>query len=165
MLSTNRLLTTLSILHTFIGMVVVCCIYFFTIDVDYPLIDFIAALVPISFIIFKRCIHLDIHENIRLGQKVPEYTEDGYYFNQFQKFLFKKEMISKTHLKDFKGGEVTDIEHFCKLKDPKLIKDIFNEKVHYIAINSILVVILMTKYKMKKFIPLYLVWFFYNFSN
>jgi hypothetical protein len=118
-----------------------------------------------SFILFKRCIYSDIHEHIRLGQEVPEYTNDAYFFKVIQRFLFNKEFIAKSDLKEYKKGKVMNVEHFSYLDDPVLISDIFNEKAHYIAINCILAVILLTKYKLKKAIPLYLIWFYYNFSN
>jgi hypothetical protein len=72
--------------------------------------------------------------------------------------------MSKSHLKDFKGGFVDDVEHFCELEDEEIIKEIFNEKIHYITINCILIIILLSKYNMKKMIPLFLAWFFYTFS-
>lgn len=164
MLNKSQILISLSITHTILGMIVLSSIYFYSIDYDVQWVDIVACLVPISFIIFRRCIHLDLHELIKNNEALPEYTEDGYYFNELQKLIFKKEIISKSHLKEYKGGPVGSVEHFCDLEDEEIIKDIFNEKVHYIVINCILVVILLSKYNMKRLIPLYLAWFFYNFS-
>lgn len=164
MLNKSQILISLSITHTILGMIVLSSIYFYSIDYDVQWVDIVACLVPISFIIFRRCIHLDLHEWIRDNDDLPEYTEDGYYFNQLQKLIFKKEIISKSHLKEYKGGYVDDVEHFCELEDEDIIKDIFNEKLHYVVINCILVVTLLSKYNMKRLIPLYLGWFMYNFS-
>lgn len=164
MLNKSQLLISLSITHTILGMIVVSSIYFYSIGYDVLWVDIVACLVPISFIIFRRCIHIDVCEYIKNNEEFPEYTEDGYYFNQLQKLIFKKEIISKSHLKDYKGGYVDDVEHFCELNDQETIRDIFNEKIHYIVINCILIITLLTKYNMKRLIPIYLMWFFYNFS-
>jgi hypothetical protein len=163
--TTNKLLVVLSITHNILAAIVISCIYLYSIDIDIPFIDFFALSVPMSFIIFKRCIYSDIHEHIRLGQEVPEYTEDAYLFKVLQRFLFNREFIAKSHLKEYKKGKVTDVQFFSQLDDQDLISDVFNEKAHYIAINCILAVILLTKYKMKKLIPLYLIWFYHTFSN
>lgn len=163
--TTNKLLFTLSITHNILAAIVVSCIYFYSIGFDVPVVDFFALLVPLSFLIFKRCVYSDLHELIRLNQVVPDYVEDAYVFKVLQKMIFNKELIAKSHLKEYKKGKVTDVKHFCEIEDPLVISDIFNEKAHYIAINCILVVILLTKYNMKKLIPLYLAWFYYSFSN
>jgi hypothetical protein len=161
----KHILATLSILHTILGFIVVASIISFSFDINSPYIDSISALVPISFITFRRCVHLDVHEFIKGDDILPEYTEDGYFFNAIQRYLFSTEIMSKTELKEFKGGDIKDVEHFCSLSDKKIIQNIFNEKIHYIVINSIIITILLTKYNLKRFIPLYLVWFFYNFSD
>lgn len=163
--TTNKLLVLLSTTHNILAFLVISCIYLYAIDVDIPIIDFCAFLVPLSFILFKKCIYSDIHEHIRLGQEVPEYTDDNFVFKVIQKFFFNREFIAKSDLNMYKKGKVTDVEPFSQLDDPELISDIFNEKIHYIAINCILAVILLTKYNLKKTIPLYLIWFYYNFSN
>ena len=164
MLNKSQILTSLSIIHTILGLIVFSSIYFYSIEYNVLWVDIIACLVPISFILFRRCIHLDIHNYIKNNEELPEYTEDGYYFNKLQKIIFKKEILSKTCLKQYKGGYVDSVEHFCELNDEQTIKDIFNEKIHYIVINCILVITLLSKYNMKKIIPIYLLWFFYNFS-
>lgn len=161
----NQFLVFLSILHTVIGFTVMTCILSFSFNKHYPTIDFISSLVPFSFIIFRRCVHLDFFSFVKGDECLPEYVEDGFFFNKLQKLLFKKEIMSKKELNKFKGGDVKDVQHFCNLDDEKTIQNIFNEKTHYITINSILIIILLTKYKMKQFIPFYLGWFFYNFTN
>ncbi len=163
--TTNKILVLLSGTHNVLAVMVISCILLFSIDLDIPMIDFCAFLVPTSFILFKRCIYSDIHEHIRLGQEVPEYTDDVFFFKILQRFFFNKEFVAKSDLKEYKKGKVMDVEHFSSLSDPEIISDIFNEKAQYIAINCILAVILLTKYKLKKAIPLYLIWFYYNFTN
>jgi hypothetical protein len=160
----KQILVAMSLLHTILGFIVVACILSFSFDINLPYVDLMASLVPISFVIFRRCIHLDACEFIKNGEKMPEYTEDGYFFNKLQRYIFNTEILSKTELRDFKGGDIGDVEHFCSIDDENIIKGIFNEKVHYITINSIIIVVLAAKYNMKKFIPMYLAWFFYNFS-
>lgn len=161
----HQFLVFLSILHTIIGFTVLTCILSFSFNKHLPYVDFISSLVPFSFIVFRRCVHLDFFSYIKGDENTPEYTEDGYFFNKFQKLLFNKEIMSKKELNQFKGGDVKDVLHFRDLEDERIIQDIFNEKTHYITINSVLIVILLTKYKMRQFIPFYLGWFFYNFTN
>lgn len=161
----HQFLVFLSILHTIIGFTVLTCILSFSFNKHLPYVDFISSLVPLSFIVFRRCVHLDFYSYIKGEENAPEYTEDGYFFNKIQKIIFKKEIMSKKELNQFKGGDVKDVLHFRDLQDEKIIQDIFNEKTHYITINSLLIVILLTKYKMRQFIPFYLGWFFYNFTN
>jgi hypothetical protein len=165
MISKNKVLATLSVLHSVIGFIVVLSILSFSFEGNTPILDLISAMVPLSFLLFNRCIHLDFYEYIKCDSEIPEYATDGYYFNKLQVLLFGKEIMSKPEINEFKGGKVTDISHFCDLDDPDIIKDIYNEKIHYIVINCILIVILLTKYNQKKLIPLFLIWFFVVFSN
>lgn len=161
----NQFLVFLSILHTVIGFTVMTCILSFSFNKHLPLVDLISSFVPLSFVIFRRCIHLDFFSYIKGNECLPEYTEDGYFFNKLQKMLFKKEIMSKKELNEYKGGDVKDVLPFCSLEDKKTIQNIFNEKTHYITINSLVIVILLTKYKLRQFIPFYLGWFFYNFTD
>ena len=165
MICKNQVLATLSVIHSVIGFVVVLSILSFSLDANTPILDLIAAMVPLSFILFNRCVHLDFYELIKGDSDIPEYAEDGYYFNKLQVMIFGKEIMSKPEINEFKGGKVTDVSHFCEIQDPDIIKNIYNEKTHYIVINCVLIITLLTKYKQKKLIPLFLIWFFVVFSN
>jgi hypothetical protein len=159
------LLTIMSVAHTILTIVVIVNIIFYSFDINYPIFDFFSALVPLSFIIFNRCIHLDFHEYIKDGDPTfPAYTEDTYFFSKIQKFIFGKELITRSDTSEYKGNVVYDISPFCEIEDYDVLKNVFNEKIHYIVINCILIVILLTKYKYKKLIPMFVLWFFYIFN-
>jgi hypothetical protein len=126
--------------------------------------DTISVLVPISFILFTRCIQNDIQDYIKGDDTLSPCTEDNYFSSKLQKLFLGKEVFFKDYVKDYKRGHIHDVKHFVELKDPKIIKDIFTERVQYIVINCILVIILLSKYNYKQFIPLFLIWFFITFS-
>jgi hypothetical protein len=158
------LLTIMSFAHTLLTFIIIINIVLYSFDINVPLFDFFTALVPISFILFKKCAHLDLHNYIKSDDIFPEYTEDTYFFSKIQKMFFGKELINRSSIDIYKGAIVGDITSFVELSDKEIIKNIFNEKIQYIVINCIIIIILLTKYKQKKFIPVFLIWFFSVFS-
>lgn len=174
------MLTLLSILHTILGLLFILFIIFNSFNINIPIIDFLVALIPISFILFNKCIHLDFYDFIKNqsnidiecqynnqeenGNDYPEYTRDGYFFSKLQQMLFGEEIISKrTH--SYKLYDAKDIEPLCNSDDPEIIKTIFNEKIHYIVSSCIITVILLTKYKLQKLIPIFIIWFYLTFPQ
>jgi hypothetical protein len=79
--------------------------------------------------------------------------------------LFKNEIMSKSGNTKLRLDIAKDITPFCGLNDPKIIKEIFNEKLHYIVTCCIITVILLSKYNLKRFIPFFVLWFYYTFSG
>lgn len=166
------MLTLLSILHTILGLLFILFIIFNSFNINLPIIDFLVALIPISFILFNKCVHLDFYDFIKNQEiddnnedcEIPEYTRDGYFFSKLQKMLFGEEIISKrTHM--YKLYNAKDIEPLCNSNDPEIIKTIFNEKIHYIVSSCIITVILLTKYKLQKLIPIFIIWFYMTFPQ
>lgn len=159
------MLTLLSILHTILGLLFIVFIFINSFNINIPIIDFLVALIPVSFILFNKCVHLDFYEFIKGDNQddLPEYTRDGYFFSKLQKMLFGKEIISKT--KQHKLYDAKDIEPLCNSNDPEIIKVIFNEKIHYIVSSIIIMILLLTKYNMKKFIPFFVLWFYMTFPQ
>ena len=160
-------LTAMSLMHTVVGFLVVFSILLFSLDIDVLSIDLIAFTVPLSFVLFNRCVHIDFYNHLLEDdiESLPDYTKDAYFFNQIQKTLFNKEIISKARIEKFKGGNVSDIAPFMETEDPSMIQDIFNEKLHYVVINCILITTILIKYDLKYMIPVFITWFFYVFSQ
>ena len=159
------LLTLLSIIHTILGLLFILFIFFNSFNIDLPIIDFLVALIPMSFIVFNKCIHVDFYEFIKGEEEnLPECTKDGYLFSKLQKMIFGKEIISKREHK-YKLYDAKDIEPFCCIDDPDIIKTIFNEKIHYIVSSCIITIILLTKYKLHKLIPFFIIWFYATFPQ
>lgn len=166
------MLTLLSVLHTILGLLFILFIIFNSFNINIPIIDFLVALIPISFILFNKCIHLDFYdfiknqetENCDGSNDFPEYTRDGYFFSKLQQMLFGEEIISK-RIHSYKLYDAKDIEPLCNSDDPEIIKTIFNEKIHYIVSSCIITVILLTKYKLQKLIPIFIIWFYLTFPQ
>lgn len=139
---------------------------FYGAGINSYIIDFIVALIPISFILFNRCIHLDFYEFVKGDtDNLPDYARDGYIFAFIQKQLFGREYLSKSNIDEYKGGRGMDMSCLCEIKDPNLIKDIVNEKLQYVVTCCIITVIILIKYNLKRFIPFFILWFYYTFSS
>lgn len=159
-------LTLLSILHAVLGVLYIMFLCFYGAGINSYVVDFIVGLIPVSFILFNRCVHLDFYDFVKGDtDDLPEYTRDGYIFAFIQKQLFGKEYLSKSNVDDYKGGPVNDISALCDIKDPILVKDIFNEKLQYVVTCCIITVIILSKYNLKRFIPFFILWFYYTFSS
>lgn len=157
------LLTIMSIGHSIVGLLVLVFIILFSLDIDIEFVDHIAFLPAFLFLVFNRCAHLDVYEYIKGDEDLPEYAKDGYITKNIQKLLFNDVIMAKSN--DYRADKVVDISPFCEVSDPVIIKDIFNDKILYITINCIIIILVLTKYNMQSYIPLFVAWLFYTFTS
>lgn len=146
-------LTLLVLLHSIFGISSILFLIGYSFGISYLPLDIIVSLTAISFIIFRRCIIVDLYNYIRDGEKVPYYATDGFPRNIVRKLSGKpvKKDLTKCRL---------DILSNTKISTPQQ----YSQKIHYIVINMMVVMTLMAKYRQHRFLPILLLWFFTVFE-
>jgi hypothetical protein len=156
-------LALLVISHLIIFMATILFIVFFAYNKDNSIVNAIVIGVVFSFIVFRRCVYIDIYEYIRDGNiNIPDYAKDNYYRKMAQNWLGTK-CETRKDLTNFRLDILDNLNPLVKCVDPEEIKDMYNYKIQYTCLNILLTIILLIKYDMKKFLPLFLVWFFVVF--
>jgi hypothetical protein len=154
---TIAILTLISMVHAFLGFICIIFPIFFSFGIDIPIVDAIAALMPLSFIFFSRCIYMDFYDLVETEHlsDIPDYAEDGYVIRKLSKMIFNIVPEKPKH----KLFDPKDIKPICNEKNIKEQKKIYNEKIMYIVSNCIIAILLLVKYKLTHLIPLFLFWF------
>lgn len=146
-------------LHDIIRIIIILFIIFYSFGIQNRIINITTIIVCISFIIFRKCVIIDIYNYIKgdIDEKtLPKYARDNYLQNSINNFFSKKKVEKTSRRLDI----VQNLEPFVKTKCIKKTFQFFNSKIHYIGINIINIIILLTIYDMHKFIPVFMVWFF-----
>ena len=158
------ILTTLVVIHSIIGISSILFILLYAFSINVPIITTAVICIVLSFIIFRRCIHIDIYEYVRDGEDdIPDYAQDNYIRKLIQKILLKEPERCK-NLTDLRLDIIGNVEPLLLCDTKHDMIDICNYRIHYIVINVILIILLMLKYKLKQFLPLFLLWFFVVFK-
>ena len=155
-------LITLVAIHSVLGVSSILFIILYAFERDVPFITYMAIAIAVSFIIFRRCILIDIYEFFRDGAiDLPGYAKDNYIREKFQKLFRIKDCRDLT---EYRLDILSNTSPMIGCKDSKDIQELHNYKIHYIVINIIIVVILLIKYNLKSLLPLLLIWFFSVFK-
>lgn len=132
-------------------------------------LDSLVAAVIISFILFKKCIMIDIYEYIKnldgLEYELPAIAKDNYLRNSIKKFLGltlnNEDEVDYTPLR---LDDITNTNPMKNLNDEDVINHLYNRKMHYIIGNIILIMIMISKYNLTKGIPVFVVWLVKTFK-
>ena len=148
------LLTAIVIFHTIVGLGSVGAMISYSINENYPIFDLLAFLSIISFLLFKRCIAIDIYSIFKEGipdSEIPDYAKDNYFRSIIHG---TRDSPDHTHLR------LDILDNIKGISDSNLF---FNRKAQYIIFNTVLVMLLSTKYNFKFLLPLFLAWVLYTF--
>lgn len=162
------LLTCTVMFHTLFMMA--CIIFVFTYSF-LPLynnksLDFMVLCIAISFIVFKKCILIDVYNYIKNLDNIkdelnilPDIAKDNYFRNKI-KLFFTGEDTGKDTLDytPYRLDILQNVEPMFKILDKQLHQNMYNHKVHYLIANIILIIILLHKYNLEKLIPLFIAW-------
>jgi hypothetical protein len=145
------ILSSLVIIHTVVGLGSVGAMITYSLGDNYPIFDILAFFSIISFLIFRRCIAIDIYDLFKEGipdSEIPDYARDNYFRKMIHSYS-DSESIDFTHLR------LDILDNIKGISDCHLF---FNRKAQYIIFNTVLVMILSTKYSFKFLLPLFLSW-------
>ena len=150
------LLTIIVISHTIVGLGSVGSMITYSINENYPILDILAFLSIVSFLLFKRCIAIDIYDIFKEGipdSEIPDYARDNYFRNIIH---LNPGAIDYTHMRLDILDNIKGISE-CNL--------FFNRKAQYIIFNTVLVMLLTTKYHFKFLLPVFLSWVLFTFPT
>lgn len=131
-------------------------------------IDFMALCITLSFIIYKKCILIDIYEYIKnLDHNnetyiIPDIAKDNYFRNKIKSFIGVEEdkNIDYTPYRLDILNNVKPMYDISNIKDENIIlhQNMYNHKVHYLICNVIVIICVLHKYKLQKILPLFVIW-------
>lgn len=154
-------MTMMSIVHLLVGLSTILFILLYSLGIDISIVTLSATMVALSFVIFRRCIQIDIYEYIKgFDNNLPDCCKDGWIFKKIQEFLFNKDPNNSGHFSTQRLDILSNLNPFLNTDNFDVIDGIHNERIHYIVINSVLAILLLVKYNLKEYIPLFLIWFF-----
>ena len=158
-LDEHVLVLILSVLtHTIFSLSSFLFIIFYSVGYHSSMIDVIVTFTVVSFIVFNRCVAIDIYEYLRDGREhIPSLASDDLARNILKNFLRKPK-----HKKKNKGSLrldiLTNVKPFVGAYKEDIILKFLSRKMHYTVINVILTVLLLVKYKKEYIIPLLIPW-------
>jgi hypothetical protein len=157
------LLTLIVIGHVFFSASSILFILLYSFGVNNKVVDFLALGTVISFLIFRRCIAIDIYEYVRDGDtEIPDFARDN-FFRKCIQGLLNREDHKKVDMTHYRLDVLKNICPIVETNDSVATEMMLNRKNHYIVINIIMAVILLIKYDLKQFLPLLVVWLFLIF--
>lgn len=153
------LLTLLVIIHSFFT---ISCVLFillnsFSKTTNYSYLDFIVSIVVMSFLIYKRCILIDIYLHIKNLDNLPHYiniipdiAKDNYIRNKLIRNNHKHKKDYTKHRLDI----LDNVDPLHRTKCCDTLRIMFNHKIHYIISNIIIINILIFKYDINIALPI-----------
>lgn len=160
------LLSLVVFIHAFIILGSILFLFLNSIEYDNKFLELLAISIVLSFIIFKRCIIIDIYEYIKnldnLNYELPEYAKDNYLRNSLKVFFgicekdydFNKEIDYTSLRLDI----LNNLDPMIKKYDKETYTNMYNRKIHYLIGNIILLFVILNKYKLEKIIPFFIIW-------
>jgi hypothetical protein len=130
-------------------------------------IDIGALMTFFSFLFFKRCILIDLHEYIRKDLKDLPYTaKDGFSRDIMKRIVDRITDNKKEELDEEKNDRIQysrldilgNVEPFIVEDEPDVVHDMYNRRMQYIAGNLIMGSFLMSKYNIKLFPLFMMIW-------
>lgn len=157
------LVTFLVLLHTIITINNFLFIIFFSIGKSNKVVDFIVLASILSFVLFGKCIFVDIYHYIKGNSLFPEYCEENYYKKLLQRWLRSDAKYSKD-LTKLRLDILRNVDPLLECESKEELTDMFNFKMHYTTISVVLTILLLIKYNLKSMIPMLIIWFFVIFK-
>jgi hypothetical protein len=165
-LDEHILLLILSVLlHSIFSIGSFVFIFFYALNIHSPIIDFIVSITVISFLVFNRCVAIDVYEYIRAGRsELPSVASDDLARNILKNFLRSKTKKKDKKLPSLRLDILTNVKPFTLVQEEETLLKFLSRKMHYTVINIILTVILLIKYDKQWLIPMLIPWLSMNFK-
>lgn len=156
------LLSALVLVHGLFSVSTISNILLYSLGRHSVTLDILSAIVVFSFVIFKRCIMIDIYEYFRDGEtNLPRMAKDNYVREELKSITKRKQ--KEKDLTPLRLDIITNIIPLLKVDNKDDFMKLYSRKINYMVINVIIAVILCIKYKIKYLIPGLLVWLFSMF--
>jgi hypothetical protein len=156
------MLTTIVMAHILFSLSTLVFLLLYSVKIDNSLVTGIATTTATSFVICKRCVAVDIYEFVRGGEtELPSVAKDNFFRKNIQKLLNS----STEDLTPLRLDIIENVGPLCVAPvEEARVRLLLNRKIQYIVINSLVIVLLLEKYKMTYLISLFVLWIFYSFS-
>jgi hypothetical protein len=165
------LLTLVAVIHSIFTVAIISFVVLTPFGYSFYLLNILIFLHVFAFIFFRRCVMTDIYdffiEKSGLVENELPYMAKDNFVRDYIKSLIRGKKISKSKKKSFKHlrlDVIKNVKPFLNCKDEKYFKLIYNNKIQYIVINIIIVMMMIYKYNLQKLIPLLLAWVFTEFT-
>lgn len=159
------LLSIFVFIHSIIGISSFIFILFYSLKIHSSFIDILAICIVVSFIIYKKCIAIDIYEDIYSldnNNDIPYFAKDNFLRNYIVNIFNLNS--DNTDFTSLRLDKINNLSPLLNINNNNYITTLFNRKIHYICINIILSVLLITKYNLQYLLPCLIIWFFSTFK-
>lgn len=168
------LLKANTFLHAYFTISSIFSIVFASLGTHVTIVDFGAFLTFFSFLFFKRCILIDIHQHIRKDlENLPYSAQDSFTRDVMKSIvdsIFNKkvadvqvDMAKKRYIQDSRLDILNNVEPFVIENEPIVMSDMLNRKIQYIAGNIVMGSYLMVKYNVTWFPVFMIAWLISTF--
>lgn len=131
------------------------------------LLDLIVLAPILSFVIFKKCILIDIYDYIKnldnIEHSLPDRAKDNYLRNIVKKF-FKVNTGEEVDYTPLRLDVLENIDPLLGLSDCQMLQTFHNRKIHYIIGNVIITLLMFQKYQITKLLPIFVAWLVKTFK-
>lgn len=165
------LLTSVAIIHSIFTIAIILFIILTPFGYSFLLLNCLIFIHVFAFIFFRRCVMTDIYDFFieksgLVEHELPFMAKDNFIRDYIKSFIRgkKKSKKKKKSFKHLRLDIIKNVSPFLNCHDEKYFKLIYNNKMQYIVINIIIVVMLLYKYNLQKLIPLLLAWVFTEFT-
>ena len=115
-----------------------------------------------AFIIFNRCILIDLYDYIKdldnIKDLIPEYAKDNFIRNKIKNFFSSKQYSSDIDYTQYRLDILNNVLPMKLLKDIRLLENMYNHKIQYVLANIVLIILLLCKYNLHRCIPILVIW-------
>jgi hypothetical protein len=138
---------------------------------DNPLLDIAAILTFLSFILFKRCVMIDIYNTVKQDHNemdLPMLARDS-STREFIKSITrnfvkpKDNPVNEDRIHSMRLDILKNVEPFIEEDDRATVRDMYNRKIQYICGNIILGMSLISKYGLYHYSIFIVMWLLYTF--
>jgi hypothetical protein len=127
------------------------------------LLEYTVFLVILSFLVYKKCILIDIYDYIKnLGPELvlPDIAKDNYIRKKINNLLNLKNNIKENNIDytEFRLDILNNIDSLFKQNNKIIFNSMINHKIHYLIANIIIIVIYLHKYNVLHVLPVFITW-------
>jgi len=154
-------LTIIVLVHILFSLSTLVFIVLHSLNLENRIITALALSTALSFVICKRCIAIDIYEYFRDGETdLPSMARDNFFRTIVQKILNSR---FREDLTTLSLDIIDNVIPMAETSGEDHIRLFLNRKIHYILLNSILIIVLLEKFNLVQLLPLFIGWIFYSF--
>ena len=157
--STIFILSLIVFIHSIFSISCISFIILHSLNKEYIFINILVFMVIISFLLYKRCVLIDLYmyiNNLDYSDSLPAIAKDNYLRNKINSLIGNKE--PEIDYTPFRLDILENDESMYKEKNKELHKNMYNHKIHYLLANIILIIIFLHKYNLTRLLPVLIIW-------